>query len=75
MKSTSSAPETLLKNELTSKSDIWSAGIVLLEVINIILNINSIYFNDKDGCRKSLGIKNRTFNDKRINYPQFKQKL
>ncbi|EWS71517.1 protein kinase (macronuclear) [Tetrahymena thermophila SB210] len=33
LKSTSSAPETLLYNELTTKSDIWSAGIVILEMM------------------------------------------
>lgn len=32
LKSTSSAPEVLLRNELTAKSDVWSIGIVLIEV-------------------------------------------
>lgn len=33
LKSLSSAPELLIKNELTSKSDVWSAGIVLIEMV------------------------------------------
>lgn len=32
LKSTGSAPELLMRDEVTSKSDVWSAAIVLLEV-------------------------------------------
>lgn len=43
LKSTSSAPETLLRNELSSKSDIWSAGIVLLEVSELFIIIKMLF--------------------------------
>lgn len=42
IKSSSSAPEMILRNEMTSKSDIWSAGIVLIEVIYSTMNANYI---------------------------------
>ena len=60
LKSTSSAPELLLRNELTAKSDIWSIGIVLIEVreggkkTKVLRILKIILFLNEDGSWKPL---------------------